>query len=228
MTTVIIDDEQPAIKVLTNFIKKIPFIQLELATTNAFEGLEVLSTQDIDLLLLDIEMPDITGVELLKSLKKKPKVIFTTAYEEYALQGYELNIIDYLVKPIRFERFLQAINKAYHLHQLQQNEIANQEEGHIMISVEYKNIKVNYKDIYYIEGFKDYVKIYTTKDVFLTRLNLKGIAAKLPPNKFIRVHRSYIVSNDKITSFQKGKVFLNKIAIPVGITYQTKLLNKLG
>ncbi len=132
MNTIIIDDEQPAIKILSNFVSKIPFLHLKLATTNAFEGLQLLNTTDIDLLFLDVEMPDITGIELLKSLDNKPKVIFTTAYEEYALQGYELDILDYLVKPIRFERFLKAVNKAHHLHQLGQNNAPQQENKPII------------------------------------------------------------------------------------------------
>jgi len=226
--TIIIDDEQPAVSILTNFVNKIPFLQLELATTDAFAGLQVLNTRPIDLLLLDIEMPDITGVELLKSLENKPMVIFTTAYENYALQGYELDILDYLVKPIRFERFLKAANKAHHLHQLNQPALAPKETESIFIKVDYKNVKINLSDINFIEGLKDYVKIHTTEGMFMTRLNLKGIEAKLPTEQFIRVHRSYIVPLQKITSFQKGQVFLGKVAIPVGVTYQTALLRKLS
>lgn len=228
MNTIIIDDEKPAISILTKFVNKVPFLQLKLATTNAFEGLQLLNTQAVDLLFLDIEMPDITGVELLKSLKNKPTIIFTTAYEQYALQGYELDVLDYLVKPIRFERFLKAVNKAHQLHQLTQRSSNPKKEGHLIIKVEYKTVKVNFSDIIYVEGLKDYAKIYTQNQMHLTRLNLKAMESKLPENLFLRVHRSYIVALQKITSFQKGQIFLNKTAIPIGITYQEVLLKKLS
>jgi len=228
MNTLIIDDEKPAITVLTNFVKKVPFLNLQLATQNAFEGMEILNTQEIDLLLLDIEMPDITGIELLKALEKKPLVIFTTAYENYALQGYQLDVLDYLVKPIRFDRFLKAVNKAHKLHRANKGDFLQKEEGHLLIKVEYKNVKVNFSAILFIEGLKDYVKVYTQKERYLTRLNLKSIQSKLPADQFIRVHRSYIVAVQKITSFQKGQIYINKISIPVGVTYQEQVIKKIG
>ena len=228
MNTIIIDDEKPAINVLTNFVKKVPFLNLKLATQDAFKGIELLNTQVIDLLLLDIEMPDITGIELLRSLEKKLLVIFTTAYENYALQGYELDVLDYLVKPIRFERFLKAVNKAQKLHLANKRGLTHKEEGHLLIKVEYKNIKINFSDILFIEGLKDYVKVHTKKEIHLTRLNLKNIQSKLPIDQFIRVHRSFIVPIQKITSFQKGQIFLNKTVIPVGITYQEWVIKRIG
>jgi len=228
MDTIIIDDEKPAINVLTNFVEKIPFLKLKLATRDAFKGLQILNVQEIDLLLLDIEMPDITGIELLKSLEKKPLVIFTTAYDKYALQGYQLDVLDYLVKPIRFDRFLKAVNKAHKLHLANKGEFIPKEEGYILIKVEYKNVKLNFSEILFIEGLKDYVKVHTKKERYLTRLNLKNIQSKLPADQFIRVHRSYVVPVQKITSFQKGQVYINKIAIPVGITYQVEVMKKIG
>lgn len=226
MKTIIIDDEQPAINILTNFVQKVPFLQLELATNDAFEGLQLLNSEAIDLLLLDIEMPDITGIELLKSLRKKPQVIFTTAYEKYALDGYELDVVDYLVKPIRFERFLKAVNKAQQLQQITSAQAAPPSEG-LIIKVNYKNIKLSYSELCYFEGLKDYIKVYTHDNMYLTRLNLKAIQSKLPSDQFIRVHRSYIVAQDKITSFQKGQLFLGKTAIPIGISYQEELQRRL-
>ncbi len=228
MRTIIIDDEKPAIKILTTFVLKIPFLHLELATTNAFEGLELLNTQKIDLLLLDIEMPDITGLELLKSLDQKPMVIFTTAYENYALQGYDLDIVDYLVKPIPFERFLKGINKAHKLYGLTNNTIEPTKPDHLLLKVEYKTIKIAFDDILYIEGLKDYVKVYTKQKMFLTRLNLKGIEAKLPPTDFLRIHRSYIVSLAKVTSFQKSQLFIDNKDLPVGNAYRDEVVRKLN
>jgi len=173
MQTLIIDDEKPAISILSSFVKKIPFLQLHTATNDAFAGLEILNSQKIDLLLLDIEMPDITGLELLNSLEQKPLVIFTTAYENYALKGYELDIVDYLVKPIRFERFLKGINKANKLYQIDSQTPIIQ-NSFIQIKVDYKNVKIDCADILYIEGLKDYVKIYTKEGMVLTRLNLSA------------------------------------------------------
>lgn len=228
MNTIIIDDEKPAINVLTNFVKKVPFLHLKLATQDAFEGIELMNTQVVDLLLLDIEMPDITGVELLKSLEKKPLVIFTTAYENYALQGYQLDVLDYLMKPIRLDRFLKAVNKAHKLHMVNKKDFLQKKESHLVIKVEYKNIKINYSNILFIEGLKDYVKVYTQEKMYVTRLNLKSILSKLPDDKFMRIHRSYIVPIQRITSFQKGQIYINKIAIPVGITFQKDVIRKIG
>lgn len=227
MNTIIIDDEKAAINVLTNFVEKVPFLQLKFATRDAFKGLEILNNQAVDLLLLDIEMPDITGIELLKSLEKKPLVIFTTAYDNYALQGYELDVLDYLVKPIRFDRFLKAVNKAHKLHLANKGTITQKEEGYLLIKVEYKNVKIDFSDILYIEGLKDYLKVHTKKEMHLTRLSLKSIQAKLPSNQFIRVHRSYIVAQKEITSFQKGQIYLSEIAIPIGISYQDEVQLRL-
>lgn len=228
MNTVIIDDEAPAIKLLANFVEKVPFLRLTLATQDAFKGMEAINDQQVDLVLLDIEMPDISGIELLKALEKKPLVVFTTAYENYALQGYELDVLDYLVKPIRFDRFLKAMNKARKMHRASQGASPDQVEGHLLIKVEYKNIKIDFSDILYIEGLKDYVKVYTKAAMYLTRLNLKNIQSKLPPERFMRVHRSFIVASSKITSFQKGQVFIDTLKIPVGATYQEALMKRLG
>lgn len=227
MQTIIIDDEQPAINILSSFVNKVPFLNLQLATTNAYEGLQQLNSTTIDLLFLDVEMPDITGLELLKSLNKKPQVVLTTAYEKYALDGYELDVLDYLVKPIRFERFLKAANKAHHWHQLPLQPSKENTEA-LIIKVNYKNVRVSFTDILYIEGLKDYIKIYTPQGRFLTRLNLKAVFEKLPKGQFIRVHRSFIVNETKITAFQKGQLFLDKLSIPVGTSYQEALLQRLS
>jgi len=224
MNTIIIDDEKAAINVLTSFVDKIPFLNLKLATRDPFKGLQALNNQDVDLLLLDIEMPDITGIELLKALDNRPLVIFTTAYENYALQGYELDVLDYMVKPIRFDRFLKGINKAHKLHVSNKGENFLEEEKYLTIKVEYKNVKIHFSDILFIEGLKDYVKIHTTKKMFTTRLNLKSMISKLPSDQFLRVHRSYIVPIQKITSFQKGQIYMNKIAIPVGVTFKEQVI----
>ena len=231
MKTIIIDDEMPAIKILSQFAAIIPFLEVKAATTNPFEALELMSSEKIDLLLTDIEMPDLSGVELVRSMEQKPLVIFTTAYEDYALQGYELDIVDYLVKPIRFERFLKAINKANKLFNLNHQFVEKdekQEIEYLTIKVEYKTIKVPLNSILYIEGLKDYVKIYTTGEMYVTRLNLKGIESKLPSEDFLRIHRSYIAALSKITSFQKSQVLIADKTLPIGESYRATLLNKLN
>jgi len=223
MRTLILDDEQPAINLLSTFVKKVPFLELQLATVNPFEALEILNQGKTDLLLLDIEMPDISGIEFLKSLslQKMPAVIFTTAYEQYALQGYELEITDYLVKPIRFERFLKAVNRAKKMHQPLSSDAPKEE--FLFVKADYKTVRIALDDILYIEGLKDYVKIITENEKILTRLNLKGISEKLPTNRFIRIHRSFIVSLAKVSAFQKSKISIGKIELPIGETYRNNL-----
>lgn len=223
----IIDDEQPAINILTSYVKKTPSLQLVGSTTNALAALEIFKKEKIDLLFLDIQMPDITGIEFLQILENPPMVIFTTAYEEYALQGYELDIIDYLVKPIPFARFLKGVNKAL---KWQENNTAINppKEVFLYVKADYQTVKIAFADILYIEGLKDYVKIYTSGKMVMTRLNLKGIAAKLPNDQFIRVHRSFIAAFSKITTFQKSFIHLGEKKIPVGNAYQEELFKRLG
>ncbi len=226
LRVVIIDDEKPAVDILSRFVKKIPFLELITATTDAFSGLSVLNEQKIDLLLVDIEMPDINGVELIKSLNYKPLIIFTTAFKEYALDGYELDIIDYLLKPIRFERFLKAVNKAHQFYTLKHPQ-KKMEHDSLLIKVEYKTVRLKFEDILYIEGCKDYVKIFTTNGMLLTRLNLKNIQNKLPEPQFIRVHRSFIACFSRITQFQKNEICINNKIIPIGDFYKEDVLKKL-
>lgn len=223
----IIDDEQPAINILTSYVKKTPSLQLVGSTTNALAALETFKKEKIDLLFLDIQMPDITGIEFLQILENPPMVIFTTAYEEYALQGYELNIIDYLVKPIPFARFLKGVNKALKW-QESNTSLTIPKEEFLYVKADYQTVKIAFADILYIEGLKDYVKIYTSQKMIMTRLNLKGIAEKLANDQFIRVHRSFIVAFSKITTFQKRFIHLGEKKIPIGNAYQEELFKRLG
>jgi DNA-binding LytR/AlgR family response regulator len=227
MRTLIIDDEKPAIELLSLFVEKTPFLQLELATTSVLDALQVINNNSIDLIFLDIEMPDINGIDFLKSISNPPLVIFTTAYDQYAITGYELDIVDYLLKPIRFERFLLGANKAQKILNSKTNNPLSSESS-IYIKSNYKTIKINHSDILYIEGLKDYVKIYTTSEMLMTRMNIKGIEKLLPENKFIRIHKSYIVSINRIKSFQKHHVFLDKKEIPIGKTYLQAIQNILN
>jgi len=228
MKTLLIDDEKPAIDILSGFVNRVPFLELSLTTTNAFEAIEWINKQAVDLLLLDIEMPDISGIELLGTLAKPPMTIFTTAYEQYALQGYELDIVDYLVKPIRFERFLKAVNKAYKHFKNTENSLTNLSNHFLLVKVDYQTVRIHFKDIIYIEGLKDYVKIFTAKEMILSRINLKGIAKKLPEDQFIRIHRSFIVSIPQITAFQKSNVTIGHKNLPIGAAYQQQVIQRLS
>lgn len=217
MTCIAIDDEPFALEILADDIKKIPFLVLKGTFPSTFAAQSTLELGGIDLMFLDIQMPTLRGTDFLRQLKNPPRAIFTTAYEQFALEGFELNVVDYLVKPIPFDRFKQATQKAFDLYQLHQKAIP-QERTAFFIFSEYNKIKIYHDDILYIEGMKDYVKIFTkTQDKpILTRLNLKNMETKMPEKGFCRVHQSYIVALDKIASFQKSKLFIGKREIPIG------------
>ncbi|MEA5260023.1 response regulator transcription factor [Arcicella aquatica] len=221
-----VDDEPFALNILVDDLQKIPYLDLVKSTTNPLEVFEILKKETIDLLFIDIQMPSLTGIQLLKSLSESPMVIFTTAFEQYALQSYDLNVVDYLLKPIAFERLLKATNKANELFILRQLSktvplpVSEENEPDCcFVYSEYKEIKIMYDEILYIEGLKDYVKIYTVKapqKPILTRLNLKAMEVKLSEKVFCRIHNSYIVNLKKIDSFQKTKINIGPIEIPIG------------
>ncbi len=228
MKALILDDEAPALKILSHYATKIPFIDIVGTTTSVYEAMELVSKNKVDLLLTDIEMPDLSGVDLVRSLNPRPLVIFTTAYDEYALDGFELDVVDYLVKPIRFERFLKALHKAHKLFNLEKKNIENTPIEYLTVKVEYNNVNIRLDRINYIEGLKDYVKIHTIDHkVILTRLNLKGIFTKLPKEDFIRIHRSYIIAVSKISAYQKHRIQLGNVELPVGKAYNQQVLDRL-
>jgi DNA-binding LytR/AlgR family response regulator len=217
-----IDDESLALDLIEDNIRKVPFLELVKGCKSAFEAMEILQNEKIDILFLDIQMPDITGIQFLKSLQTRPLVIFTTAYEKYALEGFELDVIDYLLKPFSFDRFLKAINKAQdYLHLKGSNasyETANEIQatsGYIFVKADYKLVKINFNEILYIEGLKDYVKIYTEEKPVLTLMSLKSLEEKLPPADFVRVHRSFIVSIKKIRFIQRNFIHIGNKEIPI-------------
>lgn len=235
-----IDDEPFALEILADDIGKVPFLELVGQFASPLDAAAVLRQEPIDLLFLDIQMPTQTGIQFLRTLSQPPMVIFTTAYEQYALEGYELAVVDYLLKPIPFERFLKAVNKAHDLFMLRQF-AADQptavspvplpptERGYLFIFSEYREIKIFHDEILYVEGLKDYVKIFTTQQSrpFLSRLTLKAIEAKLPDD-FCRVHKSFIIPLARISSFQRTKLFVGKQEIPVGTSYVADFERKYG
>lgn len=227
LKVIIVDDEKPAVEILSHFVNKVSSLELILATTNSIEAIDFMSHNTVDLLFLDIQMPDLTGIEFVKALDEKPFIVFTTAFTEYALKGFDLDIVDYLLKPIRFSRFMQAVNKAISRlpKEIETDEI---EDKYLTIKVEYKTMRIAFDDINYIEGCKDYVKIFYGDKMVLTRLNLKNIFEKLPKRDFERVHRSYIIGLSKIISFQKQKLEIGETIIPIGEQYRENVLKRLN
>jgi two-component system, LytTR family, response regulator len=221
-----VDDENHARKILEDFISQIPMLELVKTCKNAFEAMEVLNSEKIDLIFLDIQMPGLMGTSFIDSLLVKPLVIFVTAYEKYAVESYDLRVVDYLLKPVSFERFTKAIHKAIYLHQSHLN-ISEKSENHgfMFVNVEYSLVKINFDDISHIEGLKDYIKIFVKNAVhpILTKSTLKGIEEKLPKN-FLRVQKSYIVNLEKIESIRNHRISIGKFEIPVSDANMDELL----
>lgn len=220
----IVEDEPLARNLLVEYVKKISYLELVQASSNPLHALEVLRNNEIDLMFLDIQMPEITGTTLLKTLQKKPLVILTTAYSEYALESYELDVVDYLLKPITFDRFLRAVDKAS---QRISSPIANQEavvtdpaKPFVFIKDGTKLVKINYDDILFVEGLKDYVTIVTKTQKVVSLQRLKSLELQLPADKFIRIHHSYIIALKAIDTIHKGEVQIGTHFIPISDSYR--------
>lgn len=227
-----IDDEQLVRELLEDNIQRVPFLQLVKTCKNAMEALEVLQQEQIDLIFLDIQMPRLNGLQLLQSLQNPPMVIMVTAYEEYALEGFNLQVVDYLLKPFSFERFLKACNRASELFRLKQASAAPADETPaFFVHVEYTQVKIVTADIEYVEGLKDYIKIHLSSSPkpVLTRMTMKAMEEKLPAAGFIRTHKSYLVAVKKITTIKRDLVCIGGKEIPVSEFYKenvNKLLNQ--
>lgn len=224
MTTVIVDDEYLAIAVLQEYASRMPALTVPQTFENPKDALVYLQQHPVDLLLLDIQMPYLTGFDLLQKLPEPPLVIFTTARHEYAVQAYELDVLDYLVKPIAFERFEKAIHRAmeYKEYRQQRREAAGPvASDHIMIRADHRIHKINLQDILFIEGLSEYVKIYTTGKMYITYAALKDLVAELPEQGFVRTHKSFIVHRAALKSFNSQKIFLvNDQVVPIGRAYK--------
>lgn len=231
----IVDDEYHARKLLSEYVSKLPFLELAGTGANVFEAMDILRKEKVDILLSDIQMPEITGLEFARSLKNPPAVIFTTAYSEYAVESYELDVVDYLLKPIAFPRFLQAINKIIERRGddgTKQPAINNikpqteiQEEDSFVIKSGYKIYKINYADLLYIEGQREYVTFHITKQRITTLASLKDLEEKLPSNQFIRIHKSYIVSIKHIELIDKNILHIAGQKLAIGASYKENLIN---
>src|SRR5688572_16416838 len=239
LNCIIVEDEPLATKVLTDYINQVPFLELQGTFKDAILATEYLRNQTVDLIFLDIHLPKLKGMAFLKTLKNPPAIIITTAYHQYAVEGFELNVTDYLLKPFEFERFFIAVNKVKSggitttpetltSNVAGQKEIASESQGtkdHLFLNVQKKKVKLSYSDIVYIESQREYIKIVTTKHEYLSKMSTHEIEALLPAHLFKRIHRSYIISINKIDSYSAEMVEVNGISIPIGRGYKEILDN---
>lgn len=225
MTCIIIDDEPLAIDLLESYVSKIEDLKLIGSFNNPLEALKILRENSVDLLFLDIQMPEITGVEFKKIISPDVKVIFTTAYSEYALESYDLNAVDYLLKPITFQRFLQAVEKVKHKNTT--IEVVS-DTDYLFVKTEYRHQKLFFSDILFLKGLSDYVAIQTKDGKVLTLQNMKDFEQVLPKNKFIRVHKSYIVSLEHIEYIERNRIIIQGEYIPIGATYKDAFWSKIN
>jgi DNA-binding LytR/AlgR family response regulator len=226
-----IDDEPLALELLEDNISKVPFLQLVASCNNPLQAMQVLQNQQVDLIFLDIQMPGLTGLQFIQSIQQKPMFILITAYEKYALEGFNLDVVDYLVKPVPVERFIKACNKAWELHQLKTKKYtAGEQPSYFFINADYSLVKVVFNDIMWIEGFKDYLKIHlkSSSKPLVARLTMKAIEEQLPSSMFVRVQKSFIVSKEYITAIRKNSLFINDVEIPVGDNYKDVIITLTG
>lgn len=218
---IIVEDEPLAVKVLADYIAQVPFLELKGTFKDAILATDYLRDHAVDLIFLDIHLPKLKGMAFLKTLTHPPAVIITTAYHQYAVEGFELNVTDYLLKPFEFERFLVAVNKVKGAQREKEGAPAREDvKDHLFVSVQKKKVKVLFSDILYIESQREYIRIVTTKGAFLSKMSTHEIEELLPPRLFKRIHRSFIVSVDKIDSYTADSVEVAGITIPVGRGYR--------
>lgn len=223
--TIIIEDEPLAQKKLVGFIEKIEYLELIKTFDNAIEAIGFLKNNTIDLIFLDIQMEDFTGIQFLETIKQRPKVIITSAYDKYALKGYELDVFEYLLKPFSFERFIKATDKIVTA-KLENTYLSD--NSYIFIKTEYRYEKINISEIMYVEGMSEYLRIVTKEKKIMTLQNFKTIMEILPATNFIRVHKSYIIALDKIESVERNRIKINEKIIPVSETYKEEFYKKIG
>jgi DNA-binding LytR/AlgR family response regulator len=236
MKCVIIDDEPLAVDLLKDFVSKVDSLELVSTFNNAIDAVSFINQTNIDLIFLDIEMPHFSGIEFLNTIEKKPLIIFTTAYSDYAVEGFNLGAVDYLVKPIPFHRFLKSVvraqqifNPATAVQSISENISPESEQDFMFVRAEYENVKMNFSDILFIEGLKDYVKIHTTDNKFtLTLISLIKLENLLSSKGFSRIHRSYIINIKHVKSIQKNKVLISDKRIPISESYKNAFFEKIN
>jgi two-component system, LytTR family, response regulator len=225
-----VDDEPLALHVVEDYAEKIPFLELVKTFDNAMEALDFIKSQKVDLIFLDIQMEELTGIQMLGVMKERPEIIFTTAYESYAIKGFELDVADYLLKPFPFERFLKAVEKVYERlnknsqpktnASSQEASSAAQTDDYFFVKSGFKIQRINYRDVLYVEGQKDYLCIVTPKEKIMTLMNFKAMEGILPASNFLRVHKSFIVAIDKMESIEHYRIKIGNALIPVGDMYR--------
>ncbi len=229
----IIDDEPLARDLIRSHINKLENFEVVAECGDAMKALQELRNRHVDLMFMDIQMPQITGIEFLKTLKNPPKVVITTAYREYALEGFELDVVDYLLKPITFERFLKSVNKYYQVAQEETTTVTpsaepnQQEEAFIYVKENKRVIKVHLNEILYVEGLSEYVQIYTDKRKIITKTSMTNMVEKLPTDGFLRIHKSYIISLSKIEAFTAHSIEVPGKELPIGRSYKNTVLDTL-
>lgn len=230
MKCIVVDDEALARKLLEKYISQIPNLELVATCKNPMEAAAVLQKESIDVMFLDIQMPQITGISFLKSLNQKPLVVFTTAYKQYALEGYALDIVDYLLKPFSFERFFQAVNKVSERLQSSSSTIGKQEitenniKDYILVKSEHRVHRIKFSEIDYIESMQAYVAFHINGKRILSLNTMKKLEVQLPKNQFIRIHKSYIAAIDKVELLEGNQVVIGKTKLPIGASYRERVM----
>lgn len=219
LKAIAIDDEPIALEVVKSLSSKVPFLDMKGYFTDAFAAIDFLKNEKIDLIFLDIKMPDINGIDWLKSIPKPPMVVFTTAYSEHAVESFELDAVDYLLKPFSLARFLKAANKVYELHRLKNITTVTPQQSYIFVKSGYEQYKVALDEILYLQSAGNYVQFILTTQKLLSRLTMNEAEALLPAASFTRIHRSYVIANSKITRMDKNSIWINDIELPIGNGY---------
>lgn len=229
LSCVIIDDEPLAVSLLESYVNKTPFLELRATYNSALQAMESLNGQSIDLLFLDIQMPELTGLEFSRMVNEQTRIIFTTAFDHFALESYKVNALDYLLKPISYPEFLQASNKALQWFELSANSKDKDVNETIFLKSEYKLLQIKLQSILYIEGLKDYVKVYIEEEQrpIVSHISMKAIEDMLPSDRFIRVHRSFIVQPEKIKVIERNRIIFGKEYIPISESYKDKFYDFL-
>lgn len=227
MKCLVVDDEPLARELMEDNIKKVPYLEWAGSCSNPLESLEILNREKIDLVFLDIQMPGINGIQFLQTLNQRVLVIFVTAYEKFAIEGYNLDVVDYLLKPVAFDRLLKATNKAHELFTLRAKPTPQE---FFFVHSDYNLVKISFADILYVEGLKDYVKIHllSSQRPVITRMSMKSLEELLPNRKFVRVHKSFIISIEKIISIRKGRVKIGLSEVPISDSYSEKFYQTIG
>ena len=236
MKCIIVDDEPLAIEVIESYVARLDDFEIVAKCSNALKAFEILQKQEVDVIFLDIQMPKLTGIEFLKSLQHPPQVIFTTAYRDYAIESYELDVVDYLLKPISFDRFLKSVGKLYNENKVSPKLASStlpqpqqeSEDAYIYLKVDKKMVKILLKEIVYIESLKDYVRIRTAEKAIVTHQKISYLEEKLPEECFMRIHRSYIVSISKVESYSSTSIEVPNQELPIGRNYKNQVMSVLN